>query len=249
VNRLLAISILGLALAVPGAGQSAPPPDPATELRRVTQELLDAIAPGNAAPWKRVLDERFTHLDENGVVRDRAAFLAELQPLPAGLVGRIEIDKWAAAVHGETVVTVYEIQESLDYHGQALRSRFRSMDTWVSTPDGWRLIAEHTAAVLKDPPAVKISKQELCEYAGSYTLTAEIGTTIRCTAEGLVSERTGRPAATYSAELHDVFFVPGQPRSRRIFTRDGAGRVDGFVDRREGEDVRWTRRAEAAATP
>src|SRR6188474_1319100 len=95
VNRLLAISILGLALAVPGAGQSAPPPDPATELRRVTQELLDAIAPGNAAPWKRVLDERFTHLDENGVVRDRAAFLAELQPLPAGLVGRIEIDKWA----------------------------------------------------------------------------------------------------------------------------------------------------------
>jgi hypothetical protein len=245
----MAISILGLSIVGPGAGHSTSPSDAGPELRRVTQELLDAIAPGNVAPWQRVLDEGFVHLDENGVVRDRAAFLAELQPLPPGLAGRIEIDKWAAAVHGDTVVTAYEMQEHLDYHGQALRSRFRSMDTWVSTPGGWRLIAEHTAAVLKDPPAVKVSRQELCEYAGSYALTAEIGATIRCTDEGLVSERTGRPPAAYSAELHDVFFVPGQPRTRRIFTRDAAGRVDGFVDRREGEDVRWTRRAEAAAKP
>jgi hypothetical protein len=45
----------------------------------------------------------------------------------------------------------------------------------------------------------------------------------------------------HSPELRDLFFVPGQPRTRRIFTRDAAGRVDGFVDRREGEDVRWRR--------
>ena len=36
-----------------------------------------------------------------------------------------------------------------------------------------------------------------------------------------------------------MFFVAGQPRSRRIFTRDAAGAVIGFADRREGEDVRW----------
>ena len=47
--------------------------------------------------------------------------------------------------------------------------------------------------------------------------------------------------ASVSKRLRDVFFVPGQPRTRRIFTRDAQGRVDGFVDRREGEDIRWTR--------
>jgi hypothetical protein len=33
--------------------------------------------------------------------------------------------------------------------------------------------------------------------------------------------------------------VPGQPRTRRIFLRDPAGKIAGFGDRREGEDVRW----------
>jgi hypothetical protein len=40
-----------------------------------------------------------------------------------------------------------------------------------------------------------------------------------------------------------VFFAAGQPRTRRIFVRDAAGRIVGFVDRREGEDVRWTKQS------
>jgi hypothetical protein len=59
---------------------------------------------------------------------------------------------------------------------------------------------------------------------------------------GLIAERSGRPPATYLPEVRDVFFVAGQPRSRRIFNRDAAGAVVGFVDRREGEDVRWLKR-------
>ncbi len=248
MNRLVAGSILSLGLVSPVTAAQAPAPAPAAELRRLTQELLDAIAPGNASVWERALDERFVHLDENGVVRDRPKFLAELQPLPPGLVGRIEIDRFDATVLGETAVTVYEIQEYLDYHGQQLRSRFRSLDTWIATPAGWKLLAEHTAAVLKDPPTVALGRDELCAYAGVYSLTPEIQTTIRCASDGLTSERAGRPAAKYSAELRDIFFVPGQPRTRRIFTRDATGRVDGFVDRREGEDVRWRRAPAASAS-
>ena len=105
----------------------------------------------------------------------------------------------------------------------------------------WRLIGQHTVAVLKDPPAVRLTREELCEYAGVYTLTPAIQTTVRCGEDGLTSERADRPVVKYAPELRDLFFVPGQPRSRRIFTRDPAGRVDGFVDRREGEDVRWRR--------
>jgi hypothetical protein len=42
-------------------------------------------------------------------------------------------------------------------------------------------------------------------------------------------------------EVCGVFLAPGQPRSRRIFLRDSDGKITGFVDRREGADVRWNK--------
>jgi regulator of sigma D len=213
------------------------------ELRRMTQELLDAIAPGHVEVWQRYLHERMTHVDESDTVRNKAELLSTLTPLPAGLVGRIAIDSFKAEVESDVAFVTHEDQEHLDYFGQILRSRFRSTDTWLRTADGWRLFGEHTMAVLKDPPPAKLTQQQLCAYDGSYSLTADIVAKVRCDAGGLMIERTGRPAMKYLAETPDVFFAPGQPRTRRIFVRDDAGRIVGFVDRREGEDVRWTKRS------
>jgi hypothetical protein len=61
-----------------------------------------------------------------------------------------------------------------------------------------------------------------------------------------MSERTGRASTTYYPETADVFFAPGQPRTRRIFQRDATGAVVGFVDRREGHDITWRKVAPAA---
>src|SRR5262245_41875258 len=124
-----------------------PPPSANVEadLRRMTQELMDAIAPGHTDVWRRYLHEKMLQLDENGAVRDKDALLN-------------------------------------------LRTRFRSLDTWVRTSEGWRLIAQHTAAVLKDPPAIRLTKDELCAYAGVYQLTPDITTTIACTDAGLTSK-------------------------------------------------------------
>jgi Domain of unknown function (DUF4440) len=228
------------------AGPSTNPSATEAELRRITQELMDAIAPGKADVWRRYLHEKVIHLDENGVVRNKAELLKELTPLPAGLVGRIAVDRYQVELHGDTAVAAGEMQEYLDYHGQSLRTRFRFLDTWTRTREGWRLIAEHTSAVLKDPPAVRLTRDELCAYTGLYQLTLAITTIVRCTDDGLTSERTGRPATTYLAEVRDVFFIAGQPRTRRIFLRDAAGKVVAFVDRREGEDVRWQRTGDAS---
>jgi ketosteroid isomerase-like protein len=240
--------VAGILLSCAVAARSDPPAaraDTETELRRMTQELMDAIAPGKADVWRRYLHEDAMLLDENGVVRDKAELLKELTPLPAGLVGRIEVDLYQVRLHGDTAVAAGEIQEYLDYHGQPLRTRFRFLDTWTRTRDGWRLVAQHTSAVLKDPPAVRLTRDELCAYAGLYLLTPAITTVVRCADDGLTSERTGRPPAIYLAEVRDVFFVAGQPRTRRIFLRDANGKVAAFVDRREGEDVRWQRTGDA----
>lgn len=240
--QLPLVALLSLALAAPPQGEPAETVQ--AELRRLTQELVDAAAPGHTEVWARLLDERIVHVDENGVMRDKAALLDGLRPLPAGLEGTIEVDRFVVELHGETAVAAVELQERLLYHGQELRTRFRSVDTWRRTPEGWRLIGQHVAAVLRDPPAIALAPAELCSYSGVYALTPKITTRVRCEGDGLASIRTDRPEVRYLPEVRDVFFAPGQPRSRRIFTRDPSGRIDGFVDRREGEDVRWSRTAD-----
>src|SRR5687767_13473368 len=109
---LFAALSVAVSLAVSAAGASAPNhPNKAleAELRRMTQELLDAVAPGETAVWERHLDERFVHLDENGVVRTKAELLKEFGPLPPGLVGRIEIDKFRVTLAGDTAVVALEM--------------------------------------------------------------------------------------------------------------------------------------------
>jgi hypothetical protein len=95
--------------------------------------------------------------------------------------------------------------------------------------------------MLIDPPAITLPAARLNEYAGSYRLTAEITYTLRRDGDKLVGQRTGREPVTLAIEASDVFFVPGQPRSRKIILRDASGRITGLADRREGRDIVWTR--------
>ena len=215
--------------------------DVESDLRRLTQEQLDAIAPGHVEVWRRNLHENFTHVDENNVVRGKEEILKELTPLPKGLAGKLQVAKFQVKVTGDVAVATHEDLEHLDYHGQMLVSRWRSTDTWLKTPAGWKLLAQQTMALLEDPPAIRLSDEQLCAYAGTYRLTPEITETIRCADGKLYGTRTGRPEAAYSAEVPDVFFAPGRPRTRRIFLRDAGGAITGFADRREGIDVRWVK--------
>jgi ketosteroid isomerase-like protein len=235
------LAFVALLLGGVGVAHAATQSSAEGELRKAVREMLDAIAPGNADVWKRYLHERVVLVDENGVVRTKSEMLAEFSPLPPGLVGNLAVDKFKMEQHGDIAVLAYEAQEHLDYHGQTLQSRYRINDTWLQTREGWKLLSEQVAAVMKDPPSIKLTQQQLCEYSGTYSLTAEITTTIGCTVDGLTAERSGRKPTPYLAEVKDVFFAAGQPRTRRIFVRDAQGKVVAFVDRREGEDICWKR--------
>lgn len=211
------------------------------ELRGSTQQLLDAIAPGEVAVWDRLLDPAVIQIDEDDVVRRKPEILAELKPLGPGLIGHLKIDDFRMVQSGDVAVVTHEDDESLVYHGQLIRSRFRMTDTWHRTAGGWRLLGSQTLAVQKDPPAVTLDEKTLCGYEGRYVLTTDIDATIRCARNRLVFEQRGRPAREFLPEVTDVFFEPGSPRTRRIFQHDPQGRVAGFVDRREERDIVWKR--------
>jgi hypothetical protein len=144
-------------------------------------------------------------------------------------------------VHGDVAIATHEDAETQDYFGQTLHSRYRSTDTWLRTDDGWRLIAAQLLAIPDDPPARPFSEQQLRDYVGEYEAGRELRYAIRRDGARLFGRRAGRDEYELKLEAPDVLFIAGQPRSRKIVTRDAEGRVSGFADRREGHDIVWSR--------
>jgi hypothetical protein len=235
-----AVALILLCAGWAANAQAADPSPVEAELRRDTQALLDAIAPGDVAVWDRLLDPKAIQVDEDDTVRTKPRILADLKPLGPGLAGNLRIDDFRVALYDDVAVVTHEDKEYLDYHGQVIHSRFRMTDTWRKTPDGWRQIASQVLAVQQDPPSIPFDGKQ-CPYAGRYTLTDDIVATIDCRGQGLTVERAGKPPRTFLAEAPDLFFEPGFPRTRRIFQHDADGKVTGFVDRREGRDIVWKR--------
>lgn len=218
-----------------------------TVLHRQTQELLDAVAPGNVAVWERYLDPDMVYVSEAGEVQHKKELVAQITPMPPGISGHLEIASFDVVVHGDFAVATHEDHESEEYFGQELHSRYRTTDTWKLTDAGWRLVASQVLALLDDPPAIALDAPRLQEYAGSYTLTPAITYTIRRDGARLFGKRSGRDEEELFAEAPDVFFVRGRPRSRKVFHRNASGAVIGYFDRREGHDVVW--KVSASATP
>jgi hypothetical protein len=240
-------------LIVPAIAKAPPAPADdhalAETLRRQTQTLLDAIAPGDVKVWDHLLAPESIQVDENDKVRDRAQILADLKPLAPGKTGNLHLEDFRMVHHGDLAVVTHEDAEYLNYFGHILHSRFRMTDTWRLTPAGWRLVASQVLAGQQDPPAVALPQDRLCVYEGRYELRADIVADIHCTGDGLLVKRDGKPSRTFRPETADVSFEPGQPRSRRIFLTDAAGAVTGFVDRREGRDIAWRRIGELTTGP
>jgi len=233
------------ALAACGAAASPAASRPANldaVLREQTQQLLDAVTAGDPGVWNRYLDPQVLYVSEAGDVETKASLLAQLKPLPPGISGKIEIGRFEVKSFGDTAVVLHVDEESENYFGHALHAQYMTTATWQLGPGGWRLIASQVYASLVDPPAITLPAGQLDDYVGTYQLTDAIAYAIRRDGDHLVGQRTGRDPQSLRVEARDVLFVPGQPRSRKVFLRDDAGRVTRFADRREARDVIWTRR-------
>lgn len=210
-------------------------------LERATQALADAVAPGQRALWEQYTDPDFVYVTEDNEVKNRDTMLAELQPLPAGYTGSLKVEEFRCSDFGDFAVTTYILDEHETIEGHALHARYRGSDTWRATAGGWRLVATQVYAVQQDPERTTLPAGRLAEYAGWYALSASTRQEITRDGDHLVAQRAGRAPQVLLPESGDVFFTPGRPRTRRIFTRDADGRVKGFADRREGTDLVWAR--------
>ena len=236
----IAATLLAVLTSAPsGPVQSAE--DVAAVLQRQTQEMLDAIAAGDRAPWTRYLHEQMISTVEDGTVKSRTQLIDEIRALPAGVWGKLRVTAFKATVVGDTAIATYVADEDEGYFGQVLHAKYATTDTWLRVGSSWQLAASAVLALRTDPPAITPPEAALDQYVGVYALTPEITYTIRRTPQGLTGQRTGRDPVRLDVELADCLFTPGQPRLRKIFQRDAQGRITGFVERRESWDIAWQR--------
>jgi hypothetical protein len=210
-------------------------------LERQTQEIMDAITNGKAEVWERYMDANAIYTDESGNIITKAQMVKDTKPLPADVSGNIKVTEFKAVVQGSTAITSHLDDEHENYHGHELHCQYRTTDTWIKTPQGWRLLGGQILAVRTDPPAIQLAAQQMDEYVGRYALTPDIIYEIRKKDGGLEGQQTGRQPESIRAEAPDVLFVPGKVRYRKIFQRAADGHITGFAERREAWDLVWKR--------
>ncbi len=235
LSFLLGFSFLAVAQQASSTGSVAE----VTELLHAKdQALMNAVTSGDAKVWDAALAPDVIYLDEAGEINSRADLLKQITPLPPGVSGRITVGDYKVTLHGDTATTFHADNEEETFHGQQLHARYLTTETWQKTGGEWKLLLVHVYAVLHEPPTIKLSPEELDAYVGRYA-AGDLTYVISRDGDHLVGGREGKPASALNVELHDVMFIPGQLRTRKIFQRDAAGKITGFVDRREGVDLVW----------
>jgi Domain of unknown function (DUF4440)/Domain of unknown function (DUF3471) len=207
------------------------------ELVRRTQELYDAIVPGNQAPWKKYFADDCIFSDEKGRTLDKAKLIADITPLPAGYSGTIKIGNVQSRIIGDTAIMSYDANEAETIFGQNLTARYHITDTWLRRTGEWKIVASQAHRYYEDPARGKIDPKKFADFIGTYELAP--GQTRLVTAEGenLFVERKGKKEQLFP-ETSDLFFRKGV-EGRILFRYDAHGKVDTLIDRRNNEDVIW----------
>ena len=239
--RRILLSTAGLFTMALSLHMAAAAADDSSILERQTQELMDAVTYGKPtygiATWARV---RSTPM-RTGRSFQSPQMVKDTKPLPPGVSGNIKVTEFKAVVQGSTAVTSHLDDEHENYHGHELHCQYRITDTWIKTPQGWRLLGGQVLAVRTDPPSIQLTAQQMDEYVGRYSLSPEIIYEIRKKGGTLEGQPTGRQPEPIRAEVADVLFVPGKVRYRKVFLRGAEGHITGFAERREAWDLVWKR--------
>src|SRR5438876_3841813 len=134
------------------------------ELVRRTQELYDAIAPGNQAPWKKYFADDCIFADEKGRTMDKAKLVADITPMPAGYSGSIKIDNVQNRILGDTAVLSYDLNETETIFGQNLTARYHTTDTWLRRNGEWKIIASQAHRYYEDPAVGKADPKKFGDF-------------------------------------------------------------------------------------
>ena len=210
------------------------------ELVRRTQELYDAIVPGNQTPWKKYFAADCIFSDEKARTLDKTKLVADITPLPTGYSGTIKLDKVQSRIFTYTAVLSYDANETETIFGENLTARYHVTDTWLRRNGDWQIIASQAHRYHEDPAVGKADPKKFADFIDTYELAP--GQTRSITAEDgkLFVERKGKKEELLP-ETSDLFFRKGV-EGRILFHYNAKDKVDTLIDRRNNEDVVWAKK-------
>ncbi|MGH9634489.1 MAG: DUF4440 domain-containing protein [Candidatus Angelobacter sp.] len=210
------------------------------ELVRRTQELFDSVASGNQEPFKKYFAEDAIFFDEKGRSMDKAALVKDVQPLPKGYSGTIKLVRPKSHIEGNIAILSYDLDETETIFGQNMTARYHETDTWMRRGGKWQIVAGQVLRYYEDPAVGKADTSKFKDYVGTYRLGPERTMTITTEDGRLYATRDGRPREELIPEASDIFFRKGV-EGRVLFGRSDDGKAITLIDRRNNEDVVWTK--------
>ena len=234
---LAALAALSLPWVAVRAGES---PITQAELLQHTQELFDALPPGDLTPWKKYYAEDCLYHDEKGRTFDKAGLLADLAPMPKGYSGAIKLVGPKSLLTQDCAILSYDIDETETIFGQELHARYHQTDTWLLRASAWQIAATEVMRYYEDPAEGKADPARFAAYVGTYELSKESDrrTVISVEDGQLMMERTKGTKTPLFPEATDLFFRKGM-EGRILFRLGADGEADALLDRRNNEDVLW----------
>jgi hypothetical protein len=210
------------------------------ELVRRTQELFDSVAPGNAEPFKKYFAEDAIFFDEKGRNMDKAGLVKDIQPMPQGYSGTIKLVRPKSHIEGNVAILSYDLDETETIFGQNMTARYHETDTWMRRGGKWQIVAGQVLRYYEDPAAGKADTSKFPTYVGTYQLGPERKLTVSAEGDHLYSQRLGHARVELIPEASDIFFQKGV-EGRTLFGASADGKVISLIDRRNNEDVVWTK--------
>lgn len=236
------VAPIALALVANTARADEAPAAVQKEIVAITQELMDALVPGKAEVWQRLLVDDAMVTDEFGRRQSKAEAVKSIRPLPQGFSGSIQIRDPHVHVYGNTAVLDCEEYEQETVFGQKFVVRYIAMNTYVRKEGHWKVAAMLDVTLPTPPPALAVRDLRLDDYPGTYrygpdrawAFTVEDGRLVYRT-------KPGQPPNTLDAMAKDVFMGGDDEKNILIFRRDDTGKIMELVERRKFNDLHLQR--------
>jgi Domain of unknown function (DUF4440) len=211
------------------------------ELVAIAQELFDAVAVGNKAPWEKYLADDMIYTDENWQIQTKKELVDGLKPLPQGYSGTIRMANVQSRINGDAAVLSYRLLEEETVFGQKLTPTYLETDTYFKRNGRWQLIAAHVIVMPSERKTISLRPEQSDSIIGEYELTPGVNYTITREEGKLIGQRTGRAKEELVPADVNTFFRKGSIRGEKVFVRDADGHVTQMLDRRENNDLVWKR--------
>ena len=216
--------------------------DVQAKLVALTQELMDALIPGKADAWQRILADDAIVIDEFGRIQNKKEAVDSVHPFPQGFSGTIEIRDPGVRVHGDSAVLKGEMYEKEGVFDQNLVVRYIFANTFVRQNGEWKLAAAIDVTLPTEPPKLAVAGLDPADYPGTYSYGPGRAWSVAAENGALYyTTKAGGPHTSLDALGKDVFMTGGDERNLAIFRRDASGRVIELIERRKFNDLHMKR--------